>query len=423
MKHLCVFATVFALLFVACGTHEVNNEKIDGPQGPYSANEQQNPSSSSEQPSSSSEQPSSSSELSSSSEVPESSSSSETEVIVKNCPVSGSVPVNGECIYAKTITITEDDIEILFDSQTNITFADGASLVIDSYSNLIIEEGAQLKFGENSRLEVRFGDLKISGKLEALDADKLWAGVKINSNAGTISIEGADISGANIGIDFGKNGILKNSKIHDNNYGIKQNIAFANGNFSGNEFYSNNYDADIRLDAAITLGSSEQFKGKIYVSGSQSFTKGIILPNFVYHIDNTIIQADTLTINAGAHFYFTENSGISIRNYIKAIGTADEPIIFEPTDPEIFWGGASPNNNAAFHFAPYGGDERNEFEYFEILRPKVAFFNQSQLNLKLSNGKIEDYRFDNFKSDGANMTGKLVLDPENPVVITPYTAP
>ncbi|MCL2282022.1 MAG: hypothetical protein FWC26_01740, partial [Fibromonadales bacterium] len=334
-----------SLMFLACGEHQFDSN----------ANQHEYPVSSSGLAGiSSSSLDDGQTNLSSSSKGEElnGSSSSDEDEDKDVCDISSRNHINAECFYEKTVTIGIGR-EMLFGSQAKLKFADNASLIIKE--SLKITGGAELYFGENSEILLDWdASLDVAGKagslvvLAAADSSKPWKGIRVYQYAKLANIEYANLHGAVIGIDFGKDGVLKNSKIHNNGYGIKQNSLFKAGNFEGNEFKSNTYDASVSLAVAATMGSPEQFEGKLHIPGSQNLGD-VVLPSFDYFVDNGMITVNgELKINAGAHFYFTENSSIFVLNgSVEAIGTANNPIIFESADPESFWGRSS--NNAALY--------------------------------------------------------------------------
>jgi len=389
----------FSLLLLACGKHDLTDY------GYVDDDEDQLLSSSSgissSGTSSSSEPPMSSSSLH---ELSSSSSSSYVETY--DCDFRETSYINSECFYGETISVPQN---VLLGSQARLHFAENTSLNIRGY-HLEINKGAKLYFGKNSELLIdNSGSLDVSGEEEipvlfAADENEPWKGIRIHPNALSVNIKYADLSGALTGITFGKNSVLKNSKIYNNEYGIKQNSPFSTGNFSGNNFYSNDYDAGVSLAVAATLGSPEQFTGKLHISGNQDIGN-VILPGFNYFVNGTIIVNDELEIDAGAHFYFTENSSVAVTiGSIKAIGVAGNPIIFEPADSESFWGNSdySLDKEVAFYFDG-GCAEKSEFEYFEVLRTKIAFNNQCLYPVELSNGRVIDYSQPPFKTTDASI--------------------
>ncbi|MCL2261199.1 MAG: hypothetical protein FWC15_07595 [Fibromonadales bacterium] len=392
MKKICFSVAVFVLLFVACGTHEFI-EDFSEPEDSSSSNR-----SSSSVPSSSSL--SSSAGTSSSSSL--GSSSSDEESCELDFELNNTITINTECVYSATVTIP-DGKGINIGSQAKLKFTDNVNFVLDGYNTLNIAEGAELKFGENSKLQIDIGTtLNISGTegkpviLAAIDPDKLWGGIGAGSNT-QININHVDLSGALTGISFANAGILKNSKIHDNTYGIKSNVSFGNGNFSGNNFYSNVYDADVRLTVAATLGSPEQFKGMLRINENQLVEEEISLPGFTYFVNGMITVKNKLEIQAGAHFYLSENSMFYVwSGSIKAIGKTDSLIIFESVDESTFWGGET--DKAAFLFIENGS---GEFQYFEVIRAEKAFVNNSSGSVTLSNGQIKDFRISDYSTDGS----------------------
>jgi hypothetical protein len=393
-------ALLCSLLLFACGKHELLPEEDIEEEFPdssardwdYSSSGEVVPLSSSLLLSSSSSLPSSSSDevsgnTSSSSENNVSSSSS-----VNTCDFGKDPVISGECIYEETVTIS-DGKTITIGQNAKLYFADNASLKIPSISvsTLNIAGGAELYFGENSELNIsRFSTLSIAGTsdkpviLAALDETKGWKGIVA---AGTTTIDYADISGAAIGIDYNRNAILKNSQIHDNEYGIKQiDFPFANNAISGNNFQLNDYDAEVSLDVALSLGAVEQFTGKLRIPDDETIEENTILPAFTYSIEGEIIVDGGLEIEPGAHFYFSENSFIKvIGGYIKAIGTEVKPIIFEAANENGFWGASL--DGVAFSFEDNCSD-KSEFKYFKVLRAKTAFYNGSNKLLELSNGEV-----------------------------------
>jgi len=400
----CFFLIAFfSLLLFACGKHELEDDEYQvRSSSSRSSSSSIFSSSSSELPESSSssepQESSSSSEPESSSSIEPSSSSSDA--AVDDCDFSETNYINSECFYNESVLLEKD---VLLGSQARLHFADNASLSIKG-ELLKINSGAELYFGENSELFIdSWGILKISGEegtpvvLAAETQNKLWKGIRTRSNADTINIEYADLSGALVGVDFGKDGVLKNSEIHDNEYGIKQNSSFGIGNLSGNNFYSNDYDAGVSLSVAATLGSPEQFAGKLNISNGDVKEK-MTLPGFIYVMNNTMSVEDSLDIKPGAHFYFPGNSRVYVWSggSLRAIGTAEKPIIFEGAN-DVFWGAG--DKNAAFHFDGGCGDT-SVLEHFEVLRAKTAFFTICQWSVVLSNGSIIDYRDRDFLIDG-----------------------
>ena len=411
------FLTVFfSLLLLACGKHDLiddgyidDDDQLQSSSSKISSSRISSSFSSSSFFSSSSGEPPVSSSGASSSSLHEELSSSSSDAATGACDFSETTYINAECSYDGTVLLTEN---VLLGSQAKLRFADNISLRMRG-GLLKINKGAELYFGENSELLIEsWGSLEISGEKEtpvvfaAANENKPWKGIRILSNAQLINIEYADLSGAIAGIDFGKPGVLKNSKIHDNEYGIKQNSPFNPGNFSGNNFSSNGYDAVVSLEVAATLGSPEQFAGKLHISGSQDIKSTVILPGFVYFMNDIILVESNLVIGAGAHFYLSENSYVKVwlGGNINATGTAEKPIIFEAATPNGFWGGGADEENAAFYFDGSCGD-KSVFDSFRVLRVKTAFANACPEPVELSNGTI-DYRDSDFLRIGL-MSGSI----------------
>ena len=414
MLRFSFLALFFSLLLLSCGKHDlIDDGYIDDEEQLYSSSSKISSSrisssfsSSSLFSSSSSDEPPASSSGVSSSSLHEELSSSSSGAATGVCDFSEVSYINWECSYDGSISLTED---MLLGSQAKLHFSDNSSLRVRG-SHLKINKGAKLYFGENSELLIdSWGSLEISGKKEtpvvfvAANENKPWKGIRILSNAQLINIDYADLSGAITGIDFGKLGVLKNSKIHDNEYGIKQNSPFSTESFSGNNFSSNDYDAWVSLEVAATLGSPEQFAGKLHISGNQDIG-GVILPGFNYFVNGVITVNDELEIDAGAHFYLSENSYIKVwmGGNIMAIGTAEKPIIFEVAalaDNIVhFWGADADDNNAAFYFDGGCGD-KSVFDHFKVLYAKTAFVNACSDPVELSNGSVY-YRDKDFSTIG-----------------------
>jgi hypothetical protein len=427
------FLTVlFSLMLFACGKHDLiddgyadDEDKLQSSSSTISSSGTSSFSSSSLFSSSSGGEPPVSSSGESSSGSHEELSSSSSDAATDVCDFSERSYINAECSYDETVSLTKD---LLLGSQAKLHFADKASLSMRGYL-LKISKGAKLYFGESSELLIEsWGSLEVSGEEEnpvvfaAANAGKPWKGIRIVSNAQSIKIEHADLSGAIAGIEFGKDAELKNSKIHDNEYGIKQNSPFSAGNFSGNEFYLNVYNAGVSLAVAATLGSPKQFAGRLHISGNQDIG-GIILPGFVYFVDRGVITVKgELEIEAGAHFYFTESSSVAVTTgSIKAVGIADSLIIFEPENPAFFWGNSTynfDNREAAFYFDG-GCGGKSVFGYFKVLRAKTAFVSACPEPVELSNGSVMDYRDKDFLNTGGVMGGGFSID-DGSVTSTPY---
>jgi hypothetical protein len=410
----------FSLLFLACGEHDIIKDGFETDDLLSSSNF----SSSSFEPSSSSNLSSSlSSSLSSgvlgssSSNFFSSSSILNSSSIVNSseCDFSKSTYINTTCFYDKTVELSKN---MLLGSQAKLIFADDVSLKTD-VSKLKIESGAELYFGKNSELSADFGgSLEISGKEEkpvifaATNRDKSWSGIRVHSATQLVSIEYANLSGATTGIDFGKDGVLKNSKIHGNiDYGIKVSTSFNSGNFSGNSFYSNAYDVKVSLANAVTLGSPSQFEKGLHVVSNET-VRDITLPSFTYFVEGIISVLGHLTINAGAHFHFFGNSYVNVLNNgsITAIGTYAEPIIFESADLNSFWGGG--DENTAFYFDGRCKEE-SVFEHFQVLRAKIAFANACPYQVKLSNGDILNHSNDKYYKEIGLSSGGFEINNDN----------
>ncbi|MDR3002480.1 MAG: hypothetical protein LBU89_14620 [Fibromonadaceae bacterium] len=405
IKKYAYFA-FFSLLF-ACGEHDIVEREATYEELPFGSSQQESSSSYQAQNSSSSSIFTSSSSSFSFSSDSGSDLSSSSEPDVDVCDFSVHARIDAECFYEEKVR-TAMGRTITLGSQARLEFADKASLEIYG-SSLKIEAGAELSFGEGSEFLVDAeGSLEISGEeekpvvLKATD-DKNWAGLRVRADSRVTNIEYADLSGALTGINFGKDGVLKNSKVHNNiEYGLRQNTSFSEGNFSGNEFFSNGYDARVSLTIATTLGSSEQFGGKLHIFGNQSVSGNITLPDFVYDIDGGVVTvAGALEIMPGAHFYFAEFSSISVTSGgLKVVGTADKPIVFESVS-EVFWG--RPGNPGAAFFFTSNCVTENIFEHFKVLQAKTAFYNDGQCKVTLSNGEIT-YRDKDFDKSTAIAT-------------------
>ncbi|MCL2100441.1 MAG: hypothetical protein FWH22_01865, partial [Fibromonadales bacterium] len=283
----------FSLLFLACGQHDIVEKETTYYEFSSSSNQQAG----------------SSSSLSSSSNQMQETSSSSVDSSVDDCDFIINLRIDTECFYDETVKIPINRIPkspIVLGSQARLKFADKASLQIMGYS-LKIEPGAELSFGEDSELLVDAeGSLEISGEKESMvmlkadDYTKPWAGIRVRSDARSASIEYADLSGAKTGINFGKDGVLKNSKVHNNfEYGMRQNTPFLLGNFSNNEFYSNGRDALISLELAATLGAPEQFSGRLHISGGGDVPANAVLPGFAYDVEGAITVMGKLKIMPG----------------------------------------------------------------------------------------------------------------------------
>jgi hypothetical protein len=293
-------------------------------------------------------------------------------------------------------------------SRAKLRFADNASLKLDGY-DLSITGGAELYSGENSELSADgWSNLYITGNnanpvtLTATNANKPWAGIKISSPV-TVNIDRMDLSRAVVGITFGSVGVLRNSSIHDNQYGISQNIPipFTSGSLSGNRFYSNTYDANVSLRVAATLGSADQFRGKLHINpktpNEKTIDERITLPGFDYQIDGDIIVNNNLTIDAGAHFYFSEFSSIIVRRgSINAIGTVSDFIVFEAANSTDFWGAneIEDADKTAFSFEGTCSGT-STFRYFKVLRAKTAFANYCDFPVDLAYGEIR-YKYQDY---------------------------
>jgi len=412
MKKICLFIAVLALLFAACGKHDHLEDEIkDRPDAPNSSTI------------SSSSAPSSSSsydvEVSSSSSL--GSSSSENKPCELDFESNESITINTICIYEKTILVpSERDKlnELNIGSQAKIEFANGASLNMNNYNTLNIAEGAELKFGKNSALQIGNGTtLNISGSeenpvvLKAAGNDK-WAGIKIDYRGSEpINIIYAEVSGADVGIDFGKTGVLENCNIYNNGYGIILNSDFAEGKFSGNNFSSNEYDVWGNLVYMHSLGSSEQFTGKMHIKGNQGLSAKITLPAFTYFIDEGIITiSNELKIEPGASFKLTDNSMFIARNNgsIIAIGEINKPITFESADDNTFWGGTFEDWNLSTNYAAFlFQDGTGKFQHFNVSRAKKAFVNDGSGSVTLSDGQITDFLYNDYLTNGSQQSGGI----------------
>jgi hypothetical protein len=359
MLRFIFLALLCSLLLLACGMHNLFPENAEDESLDSSASNYRSSSDVVYLSSSSSSLPLSSS---SSSSLPSSSSSSEEEFSssssVDGCDFNVNSMINAECFYSETVTISDEKI---IGQNAKLSFADNASLRVNN-ATLNIAGGAELYFGKNSELNIsNWSTLNIAGSVDkpvifaAADETKPWVGIKnLGRNA---SIDYADLSGAAIGIEFSRgDAVLKNSKIHDNEYGMQMYAAFGNGNISGNRFYENVYDAQISLDVASTLGAASQFTGKLHISEADNIIDEVFLPAFDYFFDKGFrvggnTEKGYLEIEAGARFYFSKPSEIIIAyGEIQAVGTSDKPIIFD---------------NAAFILeAGCGGTSK--FRFYEI---------------------------------------------------------
>lgn len=228
------------------------------------------------------------------------------------------------------------------------------------------------------------------------------AGIYIDqSSAPGSSLEYAQVSGARVGVFVGGDSLvnLVGCSFTDNaQFGLALYRPQATGALSSLSF-SGNGTADLWADLPALSNVGEGFVLEKGIAFHQTeLTTSLTLPSYPYLALGPLALSNdaVLTVSAGSHFRFAAGAYIHVsQGGLRVLGTAQSPVVMEPSDPSSFWGDESlpgKEYQTAIHL-DQGCLSGSLLESVIIRRARTALSNWCAEPLEVRNSEIVDYLY------------------------------
>lgn len=341
-------------------------------------------------------------------------SSSQGAVSSEGCVLADGAWVNRDCRYTSDQYITG---LVTIGSEAHLHFSDNARLIIIG-GELRIQSSAILSFGLGAYVHVASeGQIVVQGNslnpvlFQAENGAEPWgiagdavnsAGIYIDqSSAPGSSLEYAQVSGARVGVFVGGDSLVNfvGCSFTDNvQFGLALYRPQASGAFSSLSF-SGNGIADLWVDLPALSNVGEGFVFEKGIAFHQAeLTTNLTLPSYSYLALGPLALSNNavLTVSAGSQIRFATGAYLHVsQGRLRVLGTAQNPVLMEPSDPNSFWGDESlPSKEyqTAIHF-DQGCLSGSLLESVIIRRARTALSNWCAEPLEVRNSEIVDYLY------------------------------